>query len=313
MSDADSVNEPNPWLIRLALLIAFVAVNAPLLAWTEFHNPEESVNVATAMELLRDGHWKMPTLGSPCLVKPPLPAWIAAAAIPRSTLAALDGPDRANAYRTLTWQARVPSVLCAALIVIGVYEIGRALAGWKVALCCAATASTNFLILNHAGLDTTDVHLAAWVTLANAFMANAVLRQNPRAWLGAGAALGLAIMSKGPLALIQSVLPFAIFLLWRRERNLPWRMIILGAILTIIIGGWWYAWIGATTPGVWTLWMREVTRHHANSLPASDWWRYFSSFWFFFPWVVLILIGIGQGPFVMAWRNGDVVVLPGCC
>jgi 4-amino-4-deoxy-L-arabinose transferase-like glycosyltransferase len=308
---SDSAYEPNAWFIRAALLIAFIAINLPLLAWTEFHNSEESVNVATAMELLRDGHWKVPTLGgSPRLVKPPLAAWTAAAAIPRSTLAALDGDHRKDAYRKLTREVRVPAMLCAALVVIGVYEIGRALAGWKVGLAGAACASTNFLLLSHASLNTTDIQLAAWVTLADAFMAHAILRKKHLAWLGAGAALGLALMSKGPLALLQSVLPVTIFLLWRREKNLPWRMISFGALLMLLIGAWWYAWIGATTPGVWTLWLREVTRHHANNLPASDWWRYFSSFWFFFPWVLFIIIGLGQGPFVMWWRSSDVVVLP---
>jgi 4-amino-4-deoxy-L-arabinose transferase-like glycosyltransferase len=54
------------------------------------------------------------------------------------------------------------------------------------------------------------------VTVANAFLALAFLRRRPWAGcLGAGAALGLAFMSKGPVAFVQTIVPFAAFLAWR--------------------------------------------------------------------------------------------------
>ena len=53
---------------------------------------------------------------------------------------------------------------------------------------------------------TTDVHLMLWVATANAFFAAALLHR--KRWLGClagGVALGLAFMSKGPVALAQTI------------------------------------------------------------------------------------------------------------
>src|SRR5690242_10511031 len=83
------------WMHRLAIVLIFFLINAPTLTWLEFSNAEETVNVATALELKRDGHWMMPTLnGLPRQVKPPLTAWLTAAVIGPSTYQDLSSLDR---------------------------------------------------------------------------------------------------------------------------------------------------------------------------------------------------------------------------
>ena len=65
--------------VGVAIAFAFFFITFPQLPLLGWHSAEENVNVATAYELKRDGHWKLPTLcGVPRDVKPPLPAWATA-------------------------------------------------------------------------------------------------------------------------------------------------------------------------------------------------------------------------------------------
>ncbi len=89
------------------------------------------------------------------------------------------------------------------------------------------------------------------------------------------------------------------------SENLSWRMIILASATphARLSGGWWYAWVGATTPGVWTLWMREshaVITHQLAS-DASELGGDTSPPGHFLPLgSLLILVGIWTG----ALRHG---------
>src|SRR4051812_22738388 len=70
--------------LGLALLAAalLLVTLLPTLAETEFSRTLENLNVATALEARRDGHWLQPTLeGIPRTAKPPLLAWITAASM----------------------------------------------------------------------------------------------------------------------------------------------------------------------------------------------------------------------------------------
>ena len=71
----------------LGLLLAI----APTLPWQDFSSGPENLVVATSMEMRRGGPWLVPTLqGEPRIAKPPLAAWITAAAIRPATLRDID-------------------------------------------------------------------------------------------------------------------------------------------------------------------------------------------------------------------------------
>jgi 4-amino-4-deoxy-L-arabinose transferase-like glycosyltransferase len=218
------------WLaiVVVALTFAFIA---PTLTWLEFSSGSENLNVGTAMEILREDRWLLPTLdGEPRVAKPPLTAWITAAAIDADTFGAMSSRNpelRARAERQLAWQVRWPFLLSSCLMLLAAAELGRVLVGggnWRIGAIAAAACASNLFFLRHGRLATTDVQLALWVAIANVFLAHAVMRG--RWWsgaIGAGLFLGLAFMSKGPVALVQSVAPVALFVLWdawlSRKRN----------------------------------------------------------------------------------------------
>jgi 4-amino-4-deoxy-L-arabinose transferase-like glycosyltransferase len=220
--------------VPLALAAAFFCAVAPTLHWTEFHDSVENLNVATALEMRRGGPWLVPNLqGVPRLAKPPLTAWVTAVAIRPSTLRLLSVRDpalRAAAYDRLAFEVRWPALAAMCLTLAAVYQLGRVLGGPHdgevMGLVAALACGSCLLFLRYGRLTTTDCMLALWVAVANWMLGRAVLQR--RYWsgcLGAGAALGLAVMSKGPVALVQTVLPFAAFLAYawwaRRAAQAP--------------------------------------------------------------------------------------------
>jgi 4-amino-4-deoxy-L-arabinose transferase-like glycosyltransferase len=106
----------------------------------------------------------------------------------------------------------------------------------------------------------------------------------------AGVALGLALMSKGPVALLQSLAPAVVFVLLfrRRLRILP---ILVGLVIMLIVGGAWYAWVAIEVPTVWERWRIELTRASPVEKTGNP-LGYFSLFAFMMPWSVVLIHGI---------------------
>src|SRR5258706_8392596 len=126
------------WAVWMGLLLIFFGGMAPTLSWLEFSGGMENLNIATALELRRDHHsilpvngnnadsWLIPTLeGESRVKKPPLTAWITAAAIRPSTVEAMSSLDpqvRRAAADRLAWEVRWPSLLAACLMLVATYE-----------------------------------------------------------------------------------------------------------------------------------------------------------------------------------------------
>ena len=193
------------WLVAILLAAGFFVALAPTLSWCEFTGGMENFNVETALEMTRDGHWIVPTLdGQVRTKKPPLAEWITALGILSS--------------RSLAWGARWPSLLCAALTLIGVYELGRLAGGPRLGLVSMCICGSTYLFLKFAREASYDTQVAFWVTASNVFIAWIVLRG--RWWvgcMGAGIALGLALMTKGPPAILETVAPAVVLVIAERS------------------------------------------------------------------------------------------------
>src|SRR4029453_2387203 len=112
---------------------------------------------------------------------------------------------RAIAYLNLAWDIRGPALLCSCLMLLAIFDLGKTLAGAHIGLIAMIVAGSTLFLLRFGRHATTDVQLALWVTLANAALARLALRgPSWRGALLAGCALGMALMSKGPVALLQS-------------------------------------------------------------------------------------------------------------
>jgi len=218
MSQPPPQQGPPRILAWIGIVVVFFAAVAPTLSWLEFSGGMENLNIATALELRRDhpGDWLIPTLeGEPRVKKPPLTAWITAAAIRPRTVADLSSRDpavRDAAADALAWEVRWPSLLAACLMLVATYELGRAIADPSTGLVAAFIGGTTLMFLKFGRSAMIDVHLGLWVVVANVFLAHAILRG--RRWtgcLGTGAAMGIAFLLKGPVGWVQCLVPALVY------------------------------------------------------------------------------------------------------
>ncbi|HEY1629064.1 MAG TPA: glycosyltransferase family 39 protein, partial [Tepidisphaeraceae bacterium] len=164
----------------LIAIFFFLAV-APTLRWTPFSKLIENLNIETALEIRRGGPVLIPTLmNEPRVRKPPLTAWITAAAIDPLTVQDMSSPDaatRESAWKNLAWETRWPALLCAAITLALAYELGVILLDHTGGILAAIVAGTNLLFLRYARSAATDVQLSLWVTAANVCLAKFVFQR----------------------------------------------------------------------------------------------------------------------------------------
>lgn len=275
---------------------AFFVAQAPTLSWLEFSSSMENLVVATSLEIHRTHKWLLPTLeDEPRTAKPPLAAWIAAGTIRPSTLKQIDDPDAARrdaAYRKLAVDVRWPALLASCVMLLAVFDLGKTLAGKEVGLLSMLVCGSTLYLLRFGRQATTDVQLALWVTIANAALARLVVR-GP-AWGAAavaGAALGMAMMSKGPVGLLQSIVPACAYAVWTRRARISIPQVAVGVVLMLAIGGAWYAYVAYRIPEVWARWQVELARSSPGE-KAGNFLSYATIFAYMLPWTPVFIHGL---------------------
>jgi 4-amino-4-deoxy-L-arabinose transferase-like glycosyltransferase len=321
-ADEREVPYEAPRLVRrlvlpVAIALVFFLPIAPTLPLLEFSGGSENLNVATVLEMHRTGEWLVPTLqGEARVQKPPLTAWLTAAAVRERTVAYVSDVNpavRAVGERFLAWDVRWTALAGGCGMLIAVYALGTLLHDWRLGAVSALVCGSSIMFLRQARLSTTDMQLALWVTVANALLAWAVLRR--RYWPGfvlGGVAVGLALMSKGPVALVQTILPIGAFVLWERfgvrqargaasglsaapRRGRPWLVpLVVGVLLMLAIGVAWFAYVllRSDPDALVQRWVTEVTREGATDIEADPWYNYLSLVPTMFPWSVFLVAGL---------------------
>lgn len=280
----------------------------------EFSGGMENFNIETALEMTRDGHWIVPTLdGEVRTKKPPLATWITALGILSS--------------KNLAFGARWPSLLMASLTLLGVYELGKLARGPTLGLVSACICGSMALFLKFAPLASYDTQFAFWVVVTNVFLARIVLRGE---WwtgcVGAGIGLGMALMTKGPPALLLTIAPVLVLVgLERLDRRrlrgngaacgfanqersrfqqtanvgsgLRVFPISIGLALCLAISLPWTIYILRHQPGRVSEWYNEVTLGTEAKFEKriGVWFSYFAFVGWVLPWTPWFLGGIWLG------------------
>ena len=289
-------------LHRALIVVVFFAAVAPILTWMDFSGGMENFNVETALEMVRDGHWLLPTLnGELRTKKPPLAEWTTAWGIMSS--------------RSLAWGARWPTLLAGCLTLVGVYELGRLAGGVKLALIAAMVCGSSVLFLKWTREASYDMQLALWVTWTNVFLARAVLlNQWWSGCIGAGVCLGLALMTKGPPAVLQTVIPLLVArspstLFGRRPKRRVLAPAVVGLLLMLAVALPWTLYVMHKVPHRIGEWYGEVTLASEARLEhrVGGWFAYFMIVPLMLPWAVWFVGGLWMAgrQWIADWKHTE--------
>ena len=305
------LNRGSKWNIwaTIGFAMLFFAAVAPALSWPQFSGDSEDLVVQAVLEMRHGGPvWIPNLLGHPRVRKPPLTTWISAAAVSTSTLRDLSSTTpsiREAAYRRLAWEVRWPALLAASLLLLATGWLADSLGGPAHVVPAVLICGTSLLFVRFIRAATTDVHLALWVTLANACFASAVARK--RLWLGCvggGAALGLAIMTKGPVAIFQTLIPIGVILLARRwggagrsiandRSDAGWRApVFAGVVVALLIALPWPISAVLRTPGSLETWYTDMKGQRNDRVPRDPLYAYAVLLVDMLPWLPIFLGGV---------------------
>lgn len=225
--------------LRVALLALLWLM---LLAWARpLMLPDEGRYVGVAWEMVRSGHWLVPTLdGLPYFHKPPLFYWITAASL--------------KLFGVWEWPARLASLLGAWFGAMAVFLLVRR--WWSAQSAGLALATLLVLPMFYLGAQfaNLDMLVAGCITTTIVLLAHAVLameRDQPHrtALLGAYAAAALGVLAKGLIGFVLPALVIGVWLLLERRWRSLFKLVSLpGVVLFLLLAAPWFGAMQARYP-----------------------------------------------------------------
>lgn len=173
-----------PWMILVLASLMFL----PALGSTGILNTTDAYYTEAAREMLSRGDFITPHLNySPYYFKPILTYWL----IISSYLV----------FGVSTFAARLPSALSAIATALVLYSLSRPFIGRRAAVFAALSLVSMplFVVVGHIAL--TDMPLILLTTITNLLLLRALVFKTSKGLTPAYICLGLAMLSKGPLAI----------------------------------------------------------------------------------------------------------------
>ena len=206
-------------LLALAVVPYFVNLGA-----TSIIDSNEAFYSETPREMIERGDWISTTFNyEPRLNKPPLSYWVVGAfyKVAGVSLGA----------------ARLPIALGAVVILVTVFLIGRAAYSFDAGLVAALTLAATPRMLLFSRRIIIDIYTAMFVGLSLlCFMMAELEPARRRRWLTAMyVAVGLGIMTKGPVAAVLPGLVFAVYLVVAGRVHTLRRMMLPGGALIVAV------------------------------------------------------------------------------
>lgn len=221
-----------------------------------------------------------PTLeGRPWLEKPPFLFWL-----------------EAGSFKFLgmsEWSARLPVAFCALIAALATAFMSATVSGSRPGWHAFLILITSPLFFVYGRSASTDMPLVAGFTVA-VVAAYQASRGFSFEWsLAAGAALGLATLAKGPVALLLFAGIFVLYALLTQAYPWTWKQTLLGLLAFLAATVPWYGlvWVRNGPNFVATFWLnhhlaRFLTSIHHHSHPF---WYYVPVLLIgFFPWVFFL-------------------------
>lgn len=288
--------------MRLAVVLATaLAVFFWRLGAAGLMDPDEGRYAEIAREMLVLGDWLLPHLNFvPYLEKPPLVPWLIALSF--------------LAFGETEWAARLPVAVSALGGVVVAYALGRRWWGEEAGVWAALVLATagGYVVLGR--LLTLDMTLALFLNSAVALGYLAYEEERRRLLWPAYLALALAVLTKGPVALVLAVLILGAVSLWERRR--PWTFWLSpgGLLLFGMIAFPWFIWVSLAVPEFprYFFWEHHVGRFATAPIHPEPFYYYLPVLLAaFLPWTPLFPGAVlasrawaePRGRFLMLWAG----------
>jgi len=219
-------------LLFISALLIFNDLSKPGLP-----SNDDCAKAQRGWEMLKSGDFFTPTLaGRPNFDHPPLYVGMLASSM--------------AAFGKTEFAARFPGALCAFLVILAVYETGKALknraAGWWAGFFLV----TSYIFLKVSRRVQADIPFMLFATLAMMFFIRAIKKaeqkdsvQRKKIWLefaGFGVCAGFAGLIKSVFIAFPLGTPFVVLLLEPRIRKKLALPYLASSTIAVIIAGWWY-------------------------------------------------------------------------
>jgi len=269
------------WHAILAILILWAGLYLPGIGSGELGD-DEARQVLPGIEMLRTADWlNLRLAGETYERQPPLGHWLTAYAV------------QANDGAMEEWLVRLPSAIAILLLVGGTFLLVRIIGGVETALFVSLMVLSAVGVMHKGRLAEADaLHFALFGSAWLWWLTFILTDKRPwRAWIGAGALLGLGTLAAGPWALILFYLLVTTHALAHRD----WKCVlhpahavgILSALASLVP----WAVLSHNASGGAGAWWSQISA--LGMADGTDWadrgWLGFHAIGNFMPWAVLLL------------------------
>jgi 4-amino-4-deoxy-L-arabinose transferase-like glycosyltransferase len=249
--------------------------------------PDEARYAEIAREMLQSGNAIVPHLNYVAYIeKPPLLIWLMTLSF--------------QLFGISEFAARLPIAMSAIAGIVATYIFTLRAFGRRHAFLAGAILATTPLYAVMAQVITTDVLLTALVTIAT-FAFYLHWKEGGRWCWVAYVAMGLGVMTKGPVGAAIPILTILIFLGWNRElRGAIQRFhAIAGLTLTIIIAAPWFIAMTINEPGFFDFYF---VGEHLRRIFDAD-YSHAEAFYFYLPVLAIGLLPWSLLVPLLTWRS----------
>jgi 4-amino-4-deoxy-L-arabinose transferase-like glycosyltransferase len=272
----------------LLVVVYAAAIYLPFLGSSRRLTRHEVSVADPALTILKTGEWLVPQfVGQAWVHKPPLVIWMTT-----GVFAAWGGFDE--------FAARLPAALSAIALCVAVAVVAWRFYGALAGLFAGLVQATCVYMYTWGRLGELDMPFALLVACGHFVLAWRWGRGLLDLPLGYAATFhvlaGLAVLAKGPLAIIFFGMTVLVYCLARRSvRPLKAVLMTPAMPLSLILGFWWYVAAGIATRGEATGdWMysyvfRFLGFYHMDN---QAFWYYLPQIpWMVLPWTIVLVIG----------------------
>lgn len=277
-------NDPRKSDKKAALLVLALALISllPTLGITRIIDPSDGFFAESARELFESGNFIVPTLNyAPYNDKPILTHWLVALSY------AIFGVSE--------FSSRLPSALCASALCVATFIFARRFTNLRTAWFSSLILLSSYLFSILARVSLTDMPLSLFLNIS-LFSFFAYWRGSTKNFLLAGwTAMGLALLTKGPIALLIVFGAFFIFFTAKEKgfrpatafKNLGRFNSLKGYLIAAAIALPWYIAVGIATNGTYLkeFFLVQNFQRAAGTIPNN----HAQPPWFYLPIIAVTL------------------------